>query len=170
MVCFTHKSSQLPHGTHPSTDFSWIMYQISAKRSYCVLFIWQGLGGPRMQQGGQRREKSLRCWVSLRVKSGWVDGGMKSHPWCFWPVYLYHEPRDEWFFPQCCVICLSIIGKSLSTSVFRCRWLLASVLWVFFFLSLWWARMEIFHPKSFDVILRTLNFMQPFPWRLKKLF
>lgn len=39
----------------------------------------QGPVGSRLQLGGQRRAENRGCWVSLRVKSGRLGGGRKSH-------------------------------------------------------------------------------------------
>lgn len=73
--------------------------------------------------------------MSLRVKSGCLGGGRKSHPWCFQPVGLYPEPRHERF--SCAVLsalALLVNPYPLPFSGVGGSW--PSVLYVFCFLSM----------------------------------
>lgn len=68
---------------------------------------------------------------------------------CFFRLYLYNEPRDEWVrdFPQYFAICPSVIGKSLPTSVFRYRRFLAFCLMGAVFLEYVMGKDGAFSPK-----------------------
>lgn len=145
-------------------DFTWIMYKLSNKPSFCVLLIcprpwWAYSAAWRPEDAG-----FLWRW------SGWDTWRINLGVCSLW-TYI---PSQGWVtFHGVCVLCPSMIGNpdplwfsggggsrpSLSWSVLVPEYVMGEGGGFFFFTE-----------SQFDVTLRTLKFMCHFPWRFKTLF
>lgn len=141
----------------PGMGLTWITYKLSNRPSLCTVHL------PKASVGLRCSPEFRGCWVPLKV-NGWQ--AWRINPGVAACVPTSQARDDTPYSVSLCSVWASLVKpdppwfSSVGRSVLEC-----SVSWV------WDGQgWSVLSESQFDVTLKTLKFMQHFPWGFKTLF